>query len=425
MSDAMTELFTAALGLAGPWRVKAVRFAPEAHEIHFDVVCASTRLPCPRCAAPGQPIHDRQLRDWQHLHFFQYRALIHAEVPRVRCGVCGERGDSEVQQVPVPWARERSGFTLLFEAMVVTLAGMSRMSVRQIGALLGVNDARLWRSLGALVEAAYAQADMAGVDAVGIDEKHIGRGRVVTVVHDGSAATRGRVLHLSEGCKAGNVGAFVEALKAHGGDPDAIRRCSMDMAKSYIAGVRDHLPQAVPCFDPFHLVKLANEALDAVRRAEVADEPALKRTRYHWLKDASDWTRKEVDLHWLRHSGLKTARAWRLKERLRDILAWRRYPQIPVVLLMDGWITWARRCRLAPFKRLGQTFKTHLDGIRNMLTHANSNATAESINADIQSAIARARGFRTFRNLRTIVYLLKGRLALPASPYQPAIARTR
>lgn len=109
MSDAMTELFTAALGLAEPWRVETVRFEPEAHEIHFDVACQAARLPCPRCAAPDQPIHDRQQRDWQHLHFFQYRALIHAEVPRVRCSVCGERGDSEVQQVPVPWARERSG----------------------------------------------------------------------------------------------------------------------------------------------------------------------------------------------------------------------------------------------------------------------------------------------------------------------------
>lgn len=421
MSDAMTELFTAALGLAKPWRVKAVRFAPSASEIHFDVTCEAARLPCPRCAAPAQPIHDRQRRDWQHLHFFQYRALIHAELPRVRCGVCGERGDSEVQQVPAPWARERSGFTLLFEAMVVTLAGMSRMPVRRIAALLGVSDGRLWRSLGALVDAAYAKADMAAVDAIGIDEKHIGRGRVVTVVHDASAATRGRVLHLSEGCKAQNVGLFVEALKAHGGDPDAIRRCSMDMAKSYIAGVREHLPQALPCFDPFHLVKLANEAVDAVRRSEVAQAPALKRTRYHWLKDASAWNKREVDLHWLRHSGLKTARAWRLKERLRDILAWRRYPQVPVLLLLDGWIRWARRCRLPAFVRLAKTFQTHRDGIRNMLAHANSNAAAESINADIQGAIARARGFRTFRNLRTIVYLLKARLELPASPFQPAL----
>lgn len=421
MSDAMTELFTAALGLASPWRVQEVRFEPKAHTIHFDVVCDAKRLPCPRCAALDQPIHDRLPRDWQHLHFFQYRALIHAAVPRVRCAVCGEKGDPEVQQVPVPWARERSGFSLLFEALVVTLAGLSRMPVRRIGALLGVNDARLWRSLGALVDAAYAKAEMAAVTEVGLDEKHIGRGRVVTVVHDATPATGGRVLHVSEGCKAENVGFFAEALAAHGGDPEAIAYCSMDMARGYIAGVKEHLPRALPCFDPFHLIKLANEALEKVRREEVKREPALKRTRYHWLKDAADWTRDEVvNLHWLRQSGLQTARAWRLKERLRDILAWRHVQRVPVALLMDAWIRWARRSRLAPFKRLGQTFRAHIDGIRNMLARGNSNARAESINADVQSAIARARGFRTFRNLRTIVYLLKGKLDLPASPFQPA-----
>ena len=104
MAEAMTELFTAALGLQSPWRVEQVRFEQAAGEIHFDVVCTASRLPCPRCGAPDQPIHDRLRRDWQHLHFFQYRALIHAQVPRVRCTRCGERGDAEVQQVVVPWA---------------------------------------------------------------------------------------------------------------------------------------------------------------------------------------------------------------------------------------------------------------------------------------------------------------------------------
>ena len=397
MSDSMEVLFTAALGLSSPWAVSEVRFAPDTHSIHFDVICTAKRLACPECSAPDQPIHDRLKRDWQHLHFFQYRALIHAEVPRVRCSVCADKGDGEVRQVAVPWARERSGFSLLFEAMVVTLAGMSRMPVRQIGALLGVNDARLWRSLGALVDAAYAKADMSGVKTIGIDEKHIGHGRVVTVVHEGSEANRGRVLHLSEGCKAQNVGDFVETLSAHGGDPAAIERCTMDMAKSYIAGVAQHLPNALSCFDPFHLIKLANEAVNVVRRSEVATEPLLKYTRFHWLKDAKDWTPKEINLHHLRQSQLKTARAWRLKERLRDIIAWRRFTHVPVLLLMDQWIQWAMRCRLVPFKRLAQTFKTHLQGIRNTLIHANSNATAESINADIQVSIARARGCRPLR----------------------------
>lgn len=92
-------------------------------------------------------------------------------------------------------------------------------------------------------------------------------------------------------------------------------------------------------------------------------------------------------------------------------------------MLMDHWISWARRSRLPAFKRLAKTFQTHIDGIRNTLTHANSNALAESINADIQGVIARARGFRTFRSLRTIVYLLKAKLDLPHSPFQRPAAQ--
>ena len=157
----------------------------------------------------------------------------------------------------MPWARERSGFTLLSEALVVTLAGMSRMPVRRVAKLLGVSDGRLWRSLGARVDDAWAKADMSGVDAVGVDEKHVGRGRFITVVHDGSAATRGRVLHVSEGRKADNVGAFAAELTAHGGDPAAVTRCTMDLSKAYQAGARAHLPSARICFDPFHLVKMA------------------------------------------------------------------------------------------------------------------------------------------------------------------------
>ena len=106
-----SNLFTAALGLQPPWRVEEVRFEPERGEIHFDVGCGAKRLPCPVCGAAEQPIHDRQARSWQHLHFFQYRAYIHAEVPRVSCGGCGK-----TTQVEVPWARGRSGFTLLLEA---------------------------------------------------------------------------------------------------------------------------------------------------------------------------------------------------------------------------------------------------------------------------------------------------------------------
>ena len=71
------------------------------------------------------------------------------------------------------------------------------------------NPARLWRSLGALGDAAYAKAGMSGGSTIGINEKHIGRGS--------GGARRGRVLHVSEGCKGENVATFFTALREHGG----------------------------------------------------------------------------------------------------------------------------------------------------------------------------------------------------------------
>lgn len=88
--------------------------------------------------------------------------------------------------------------------------------------------------------------------------------------------------------------------------------------------------------------------------------------------------------------------------------------------LLERWIRWAGRRRIGLSKRLAAIFHRHRQGIHDMLVAANSSATAGSVNANIESAMARARGFRTVHNLRTVIYLLEGSLDLMASPYAPA-----
>jgi len=113
---------------------------------------------------------------------------------------------------------------------------------------------------------------------------------------------------------------FAEDLKAHGDDPAAITDISMDMAAGFQAGAKAQCPQAAISFDHFHVAKLANTALDEVRRAETKREPDLKGSRWGLLKSAEKWSFKQLTLmHRLQRSGLKTARAWRLKEALRTI----------------------------------------------------------------------------------------------------------
>ncbi|HSV86794.1 MAG TPA: transposase, partial [Levilinea sp.] len=148
----------------------------------------------------------------------------------------------------------------------------------------------------------------------GVDEIHVGRLGYLTVFHDSERfATPGK--------EAATFNAFIEDFQAHGGNPPAIETVSMDMSKAFQSGAQQTLPQAKLCFDPFHLVKLAGEALDKVRRAEAKNEPELKGLCWATRNSAENWRGEQIQaMHWLQRSGLKTARAWRLKEQLRDIL---------------------------------------------------------------------------------------------------------
>jgi len=405
------NLFTAALGLAAPWGVTEVRFAREEGKIEFEVEFAKgSRFVCPVCGEPHQGVHDTKERRWRHLNFFEYQAFIEASVPRVRCEKCGK-----TSQVEVPWARPQSGFTLLLEALLVTLA--REMPAATVARLLGVGEMRIWRVLDHYVEGARSREDYAEVKDVGVDETAARRGQnYISVFHD---AGRGCVLFVCPGRKQDVFDQFVQDLEAHRGHAANIRSVCMDMSASYIAGAAASLPDAAVSFDEFHVIKLVNEAVDEVRREEVKTEPCLRRTRYLWLKNTAKWSRKQIVKYAeLASLGLKTERAYRIKERLRDIYASAQTAEEAEILLKK-WYSWARRCRLEPMKRVAKTLKDHWQGLLNSFDSKLTNGRAEGINSLIQAAKAKARGYGTTRHLITMTYLIAGNLVhLPASPYR-------
>ena len=247
-----TTLFTAALGLTPPWEVTDIRFDADAKQVDIDVgFPAGSRFACPSCGAVDKPVHDTRPRSWQHLHFFEHRAYIHADVPRVRCEHCGT-----TRQVEVPWSRPGSGFTQLFEAMVITLC--QQMPVNAVARLVGVSGDAPWRILDHHVERARAEEDFSKVRAVGIDETAARRGHdYITLLHD---LAHRRVLYACEGRDKTTVARFVEDLCNHGGSAESVEAVCIDMSKAYIAGVAQHLPRAAVTFDRFHAIQLANAA---------------------------------------------------------------------------------------------------------------------------------------------------------------------
>ncbi|WP_229521913.1 ISL3 family transposase [Massilia antarctica] len=431
MSISMETLFTTALGLQAPWEVTEFKLDTGARRIDFEVRYQSEEMACPVCETPAQKIHSRMRRSWRHLDFFQYEAWVHAEVPRVRCRSCGK-----TSRIEVPWSRPGSHFTLLFEALAMSLC--QTMTVAETARLLRVTAHRLWRSVGHYVAVARGKDDMSDVKLIGIDETSLRRGhQYVTVVHDLDAK---RLLFATEGRGHETVAAFKADLIAHGGQVQGIAHVCMDMSQAYVKGVTEQLPQAQISFDRFHVIAMANDAMDKVRKLEMAEQPRVVRSAlgierktvralmWGMRRDARSWTARQRDtMYLLQRSRLKTARAWRLKEALRDA-----YRQAVTAnnaevaqSALESWMSWARRSRLEPFKKLALTLRERLPGVVRGMLDGRSNAYVEAMNGMLQQSKRAARGFRSAANFIAIAYLRMSKLThLPVNPLQTAGKRS-
>lgn len=431
MSLSTESLFTAALGLQAPWRVERVELSTANKRIDFDVVCTGQRMTCPHCGELDQGIHERVRRSWRHLDFFQFEAWLHADIPRVACSACGK-----TSQVPVPWAREGSGFTLLFEALALSLC--KELPVAQAARHLRADAKALWRRITHYVNQARAKDDMSEVRHIGIDETSLRKGHeYVTAVHD---LQQKRLLFVTEGRDHQTVGAFAKELAEHGGSAQAISHVSMDMSAAYFKGVQQQLPQAAICYDRFHVAALAGKAMDEVRSAEFKTRPTavaralgeLNRSSRRSLSWAmrthhAGWNDRHMQaMYTLQRTNLQSARAWRMKVALAQVYEAAAHSHNPAVAKegLSGWIQWAMRSRLDPFKRLARTLRTHFEGVISGMGQGRSNAFVEAMNGLMQNAKRAARGFRTSTNFIAIAYLRLSKLKhLPANPFEHAAPR--
>lgn len=401
------ELFQVALGLLPPWLVDRCTFeqADGRLDIHLDFPRGSV-FSCPVCQAAGCKAYDTDTLTWRHLNFFQHQTFLHARTPRVECSRCG------IHRVAVPWARPDSGFTLLFEALVMLLA--KSMPVLAVGRVVGEHDTLIWRIVTHYVDAARAQADHSSVTQVGVDETASRRGQnYVSLFVD---LPQRKVLFVTPGKEASTVAAFASDLKVHGGDPQAVTEVSADMSQAFFKGITTSLPNAAVTFDKFHVVSLVNHAVEQVRRLEQKDRPELSGSRYVWLKNPGNLTDKQkqqLDAFDLPHSHLKTARAYQIRLAFQDL-----FTQTPdeAESYLNQWFFWATHSRIQPIIDVAKTIRRHQDGILRWFTSRINNGILEGINSLVQAAKAKARGYRSNRNLATIIYLIAGKLDLACLP---------
>jgi transposase len=282
------------------------------------------------------------------------------------------------------------------------------MPVKSIADIVKEHDTRIWRVLNHYVHQSRQGADFSTVTEVGIDETSSKRGHnYVSLFVDLKAS---QVLFVTEGKDASTLERFKTDFEEHHGDPSHIQEVCCDMSPAFIKGVEKQFPEAHLTFDKFHVLKVINEAVDEVRRQEQQVRPELKKTRYLWLKNPVNLKANQtatLEALRVKKLNLKTARAYHIRMNFQEFWS---QPLPAAEAFLKKWYFWATHSRLVPIKEAAYTMKRHWDGILRWFTSKINNGILEGINSLIQAAKARARGYRTVKNLITMIYLIGGKL---------------
>lgn len=288
------------------------------------------------------------------------------------------------------------------------------MPIAAVARIVTEHDTLIWRTVAHYVDEARAKADYSAVVHVGMDETASRRGQTyVSLFVD---LTERKVLFATPGKDSSTVAAFAADLTAHGGKPASITEVSADLSKAFAKGIAENLPDAKVTFDKFHVVSLVNDAVDQVRRLEQKESPELAKSRYVWLKNPENLTAGQwetFDGLDIVNSHLKKARAYQIRLTFQDLF---NQPVDHAKAFLDKWYFWATHSRLQPIVKVAKTIRKHQDGILRWFTSRINNGILEGINSLVQAAKAKARGYRSDRNLITIIYLIAGKLQFSRLP---------
>ena len=405
------ELYRQLLGLNTPWTVTRVELRIKEQRVEVWAGHAeSARWPCPECATELALYDHGEERTWRHLDSCQFQTYLHARPPRV---ACPEHG---VRQVRLPWAEPRARFTTLFERLAIDV--LRETDVKGATRILGISWDEAWEIKRRAVARGRARRRPQAPARLGVDETAIARGHdYLTLVSD---LTTGTVEYLAEERKQASLDGYFTSLTP--AQRAQIQAVAMDMWEPYVQSVQTHVPQAERkiVFDVFHILQHMNTAVDKVRRAEhrrlrAQGDDTLTGSKYVWLygeENVPDHHQERFTELTRRRSRkpLKTARAWSLKESLRDL--WRCRSRVAAEEQWRFWYGWATRARLQPILEVARMIKRHLPNVLTYFRHRITNAMSEGIASKIQALKKMANGFRNRDNFKTAIYFHCGGLDL-------------
>lgn len=401
------ELYAKILGIVSPWTISRVDLNLNlGGEVRVWIDYSEEEsCSCPTCGAEAS-IHDRVERSWRHLDTCQYKTIITAQVPRIKCK------EHKVQQLPVPWAEKNSRLTLLFERLIIdwlkessttAVADNLKLSWKQVD---GVMQRAVKRGLKRRKKQTPTRI---GIDETSFQKRH----EYVTVITD---TVGGTVVEVLDDRKKEPL---EKALKTFGKTALMnIKSVAMDMHAPFIAAVKECVPEAGAkiAFDKFHVIAHLTKAVNQVRRQEHLDlmengDESLKGSRYIWITGQENLSDNQAQkLKDIKKIALKTSKAWMHKEIARNL--WYFKSKRHALRSWKKWCSDAFKSGIAPIQRAASMVSNHLQGIITAILLKVTNARGESMNNKIQHLKKIAYGFRNRKRFKNAILFHLGGLDL-------------
>ena len=385
---------------------------------------------CRRCGCHGQP-RDSVVRELAHVPFGWRPTTLQVRLRRYQCTGCGRIWRQDLTRACEPRScLSRGALRWALEALVV-----NHLSMASIAKALGVgwntaNDAVLAEGQRLLID---KPGRLEGVSVIGVDEhvwRHTRTGdKYVTVVIDLTPVSTGtgpsRLLAMVEGRSK-------QAFKTWLSEQpqawrDGITIVAMDGFTGFKTAAAEEVPQAVTVMDPFHVIRLAGDALDICRRRVQVSLHGSRGRKHHPLYQArrtlhtgadllTDKQKTRLDALFADDRHVEVEATWGVYQRM--IAAYRTTSRTEgkkiMTRLIDA-IGTAVPSSLVEVARLGRTLTKRRDDVLAFFDHTgSSNGPTEAINGRLEHLRGTALGFRNLTH-----YI--GRALLEAGGFRPQL----
>lgn len=350
---------------------------------------------CGKCGRSIRKPHSSWWIEVQHLPLWQYPTFLHVRRFRVRCPDCG------LSLEPLPFTADGPMVTRPLAALVHELCKV--MTVQAAGALMLLHRATVKTIDKRALEKVQAERSLDGITVLGVDEIAVGRGQTYWTMISALEGPRGpELLNVVPGRKEKDLRKFWRWFGKK--RAKLVTHAVMDMWKPYRNSFRAHCPDIKIIYDKFHIIRHLLDALNKVRRAELAKAAGrfkglLAGKKFILLARRAHVRGKAREaLNDLLGASRKLLKAHVLKESFNHL--WSYKSKTCARRFFNAWVDQLKWSRLKPYHKFARMVEAHFDGILACCDKRVSLGYIEATNLKAKNLVRRAYGYRDKEYMR-------------------------